>query len=398
MNQYFLDYYVKIKSVIHFPFWSEKEKFLILEVHDQRTEGFLLSLDSEKNLNLETTWDDFSLARLSRQVRRHLQNWKVVVSADSRLALTAILPIKLEREAGLASSPLSSIELENLLAQASARIFTQVRGEASRELGIEELDTILIDNRVSNFKVDGHHVMNPLEFRAKKIDAVLELTLTTRAIFDHWKNFFSIGETKNFFFTESARAELFALKKIRPLPLNLLILNREGHSELFRLEKAAVGELVHRSKIKWFSNLIFESLTSTLGVSDPVARKIYDLYLSKNLSPRLTRHFNLSLKPVFSSLFRHLENHPVKGPLYMDIDLKLPPFIPKKQGGAILADLPLGDLLDQLGFRTDFTQWPWPNLGAFRHLAPFFEFYYNNEELAINHWLRRRLHWLGSSR
>ena len=384
--------------MIDFHLFQNKEKYLILEVGEKSTSGFLLRLDPDKEIILEKTWSNFFWTKISRRFRRHLEKWKVIVVANPSLATTIVLPIKLEREDNFAKSPLSSIELENLLAQATAKVFTQVRGEASRDLGIEELDTILIDNRVCNFKIDCHHVMNPVDFRAKKIDAVLELTLTTRTIFDDWKTNFSIGETKNFFFTEAARAELFLLKKLKPLPINLLIFNSRQNSQFSKLEKAAVGELIHRGKIKWATNSIINAIEQDLSVSPAVAQKLYSLYSQKKLSPRITRHFNLILKPAIVPFLKHLEELKVRGAVYLDTSLPLPPFLSHKQGHATLENLPFDDLINKLGFKIDSSKYPWPENQIFKHLAPFLEFYYNNEDLAINHWLRRRLHWLGSVR
>ena len=384
--------------MINFHFFENREKYLVLEVGEKNTSGFLLRLDQDKEIVFEKFWENFFWTKISRRFRRHLEKWKVIVVASPSLATTIVLPIELEREDGLMKSPLSSIELENLLAQATARIFTQVRGEASRELSIDELDTILIDNRVSNFKIDGHHVMNPVDFRAKKINAILELTLTTRTIFDDWKNNFSIGETKNFFFTESARSELFLLKKLVPLPVSLLILNNRQNSQFFKLEKAAVGELIHRGKLKWTTSAITGAIEQDLSVTPAVAHKLYSLYSEKKLSPRITRHFNLILKPSIAPFLKHLEELKTKGPVYIDTALPLPPFLPRKHGSATLENLPFDELYRKLGFKIDLSKSPWSDNQTFKHLAPFFEFYYNNEDLAINHWLRRRLHWLGSIR
>ncbi len=378
--------------------WQKKEKFLILEVSAQKTSGFLINLDPDKNLGLEKFWPEFNWDKTPRRFKQRLEKWKVIVSTDPSLALTTILPIRLDREPEQIHKPLSSVELENLLAQTTAKVFTLVRGEASRELGIEELDTILIDNRVTNFKVDGHHVINPLDFKAKKIEAVLELTLTDRDVFNSWKNFFSIGETRNFFFTESARAGLFTLQKVKGLPLNLIILKNSRPSYVFTLEKAAVGEIVHRHQVQWATGVIPKVLEENLGVSSKVAQKLYELYLIDEVSSRVGHHFAFTLKPAFAPLLTQLEKLRIKGPAFLISDLKLPPFFPKRLGKVSLGSVSIVEISEKLGFKVEPTSWPWPVDQVFNHLAPFFEFYYNNEDLAINHWLRRRLHWLGSTR
>ena len=385
--------------MIKINFWQKKENFLILEVSGKKSSGFLLSLDEEKNLKLEKYWPDFSWIKVSRRFLRHLEKWKVIVSADPSFASTISMPVKLEREAGMVRSPLSSIELENLLAQTSAKVFTQVRGDASRELGIDELDTILIDNRVSNFKIDGHHVLNPIDFKAKRLEALLELTLTTRSIFEDWKNFFNVGQAKNFFFTEISRSELFALKRFKSLPINLLVLNPGEFSHFFTLEKAAVGEVINRHRIRWSTSRLLEIIEKNFGVSRKVSLNLYNLFLEKGLSTRLERHISVLIKPSLDQLIKSLEHLRVKGHIYIDSNLNLPPALSLRKIKATTKKLPTDELTKHLGFSIiDESSWPWAKNQIFKHLAPFIEFYYNNEDLSINHWLRRRLHWLGSSK
>ena len=384
--------------MINLSFFAQKEKFLVLEISPTQTSGFLFSLDCEKNIKLEKQWPVFRWERLPRRLRHHLEKWKVIVATDSALATTAILPISLEREPETSHQPLSHAELENLLTQAIAKIFIQCRGEASRELNVEELDTILIDNRVTNFKVDHHHVINPIEFKAKKIEAVLELTLTSRSVFDNWKNSFSIGETRNFFFTETARAQLFILKRVKELPLNLAILSDENSSFIFTLEKAAIGETVRRYRIKWSPQSLLDTIGTNFGVSQMVAEKLYHLYLKNEVSPRISRHFNFILKPIIAPLLNQFENLKIKGPTYLTSNLELPLFFPKKLGKINFYCPSADEIVDKLGFKVDLENWPWSGNQTFKHIAPLLEFYYNNEDLAINRWLRRRLHWLGSTR
>lgn len=385
--------------MIKFSFWKKKEKFLVLEIYADRSSGFLLSLDEEKNLSLEKYWPEFYWSKISRRFLRHLEKWKVIVAADPNLAATISMPIKLEREPGITKLPLSSIELENMLAQTSAKVFTQARGEASRELEIDELDTILIDNRVTNFKIDGHQVLNPVDFKARNIEALLELTLTTRDIFEDWKNFFNIGQTKNFFFTEFARSELLVLKRLKKLPLNLLVLNTGEFSHFFTLEKTSVGEIIKRHRVRWSTSRLLESIEKNFGVSRKVSLNLYNLFLEKGLSPRLDRHLNLILKPSLDQLVKNLAQIKARGQIYLDSEISLPKNLSLRQVKATLKNLPSDEIAAFLGFKlANPDSWPWKQNQIFKHLAPFMEFYYNNEDLSINHWLRRRLHWLGSAK
>lgn len=373
----------------------KREKTLVLEILPQKTRGLLLSIEPDKNIKLEKFWENFSWSHLSRKLRHHIQNWKIVIAADPSLAVTLMFPIKMTREVERIKEPVSAVEIENLLAQATARVFNQCRADASRHLRIDELNTVLIDNRVSNFRVDGHQVINPLDFKARRVDAILELTLTTRDIFEEWKNFFSIGPKQNFFFTEFGKAELFVLSKTEPSPVNLMILTPDK-SHYFTLETTVLGPTIDRGRLRWSTNLLLKTISSTWGVSTPIARSIYNHYLNKSLSSNVIRFFDNNLKAAMNPFFVQAQRTRLKGVVYIDTHLPLPLVFPRRQGKVIFRDLPLTSLLDKLGFKINLAKWPWSRAQTLRLLAPFLEFYYNNKDLEINHWLRRRLHWLGT--
>lgn len=374
-----------------------REKFLILEVYPNVTRGLLVSLDQDKKLKLEKVWSNFSWSNLSKRFRQKITKWNVIVSASPLLAVTTVIPIKLEREKNSHTSPISPGELEDLLAQATAKIFNQCRSFASRSLGIDELDTILIDNRVIGFKIDNHQVMNPIDFKAKHIDAIFELTLTTRNIFEDWKNFFNIGQTRNFFFTELSRAEISVLEKIKTTPLSLII-TEKGGTTAFHIDRSSKNSIIKRLRINWAAEKMVSVIAEAWGISEPIAREIYLNYLKKEVSPRVFRYLSHLINPILESFYKELKRANLKGQVFIDAHLPLPAIFPKRLGGMTITDLPITSTLDKLGFKADFRDWPIPHHEISRRLAPFFEFYYNNDkESGVNHWLRRRLHWLGSS-
>ena len=382
--------------MIRLPFAKPKEKFLILEITPRRTEGLLLSIDLEKNIKLEKFWDSFSIKNISKRLRHNLEKWKIIISADPSLAYTTMVSIQMDRDEDRWKVPISKIEIENLLSGATAKVFSHCRKEASAALGINELDTVLINNRVNSFKVDGHQVINPVDFNARKIDAILELTLTTRDIFEEWKSFFSIGQRQNFFFTESARAELAVLNKIKSFPVNLVMFRPES-THYFCLETANIGNSIRRGKIKWQVYSILEKVATSWGVDFKVAQNVYENYLNENLSPGVSRFFENHFKGIVNNFFGLLVKANLKGPVYVETCLALPVKLPKKQGKLVFHDLPTDLALSKLGFKIDAGSWRFESNRTFRHLAPFLEFYYNSKDIPINHWLRRRLHWLGSA-
>jgi hypothetical protein len=381
--------------VINFGIFEKQENFLIIEVNSASTTGLLIGLSEEKNITLKKYWPEFSLSKFYRRFRRRLEKWKIIVVAEPSLALTTIIPVKLDRELELVKEPISASELENMLAQATAKVFNQCRAEASQKLGLDELDTIIIEHSVSNFKIDGHKVMSPTGFRGKHINACLELTLTTRKIFDDWKNFFGANYDKRFFFTESSKAELSALRRLKPMPINLLSL-RNDSAAFFILEGDAAGSIISRGNLNWSLRLLLGVISENWQIKESVAARLYNSYLNDNISPRMKSHFDKILKPVLDLLFKQIGAAKMKGPAFMDSDLTLPVIFPKKVGKTTIHNLPDVSSLKELGFNIKPEEWPIPADQIFRRLSPFFEFYYRGKESPINSWLRRRLHWLGS--
>lgn len=373
--------------------WSPSEQFLVIEVAPRRTSGLLLSLDEEKVLRLKRFWEHLSKERIFRKIPLGVGKRTIIASADPSLAFTTFVPVRLERGARTAKEPLELLELENLLAQSIGKVFSQCRRQASQFLGIEELDTILVGSRVTHFKVDGHKVMNPVGFHGRRIEVVLELTLTTRQIFDEWKSLFNTKE--GVFFTESARAALVALEKLGHPPINLMTV-RPGNVSCFILEPAAVGTVIYRGALSWDVRKLLTTIVEALGTSEAVSAALYGEYCAGRLSSPGARWMERLLRPVLDSLFKEVERTRMRGRVYLDSLPELPFELPKRAGKVVFEAFPVEELLGQLGFQANFSRWRIPERDRFKYLAPFIEFYYDKSDSPINHRLWRRLHWLGS--
>ena len=354
----------------------------------------MLSLDKERRLSLDKVVERVSPQDLLRWQKMRPTARQVIAAAHHSLAVTVTVPVKLDRELGLHREPISSVELENLLAQSMVKVFNQYRESVARALNVDELDAILVGNKVHSFKVDGHHVMNPLGFTGKAIYAVLELTLTTRAIFEEWKQLFNAPT--GFFFTELARAELVALHKTEPLPLQLMTIELEDGA-VFILDKAAIGTMMYRGKLEWKAEVLYELVSEHWAVSRRVAKKIYHLASRGHLSPAAARAIQKAMKPGLEALFHRIEKTKLHGAVYVESSVPLPFSLPHRSGRVTLTTIPLLPLVDILGFHLNLGEWPFDPSHIFRRLAPFVEFYYDKSDSEINHWLRRRLHWLAPS-
>ncbi len=376
---------------MNLPFFRKKEKFLVVGIFPQRTTGLLLSVDKDRNLKPEKFWDDFSFKALGPKPLRVLRKKKLIVAADPAFVTTVFSPLEFERGEPDYNKPVSLAELERLISQAIDKEFHHYRSEASNRLSLEELDTVLVGARADNFKVDGHKVLNPLGFTGKKLAAVLELTFTTRNVFDDFKEFFNARD--GFHFTGTAEAGLRMLALVGAHPVNLLMVDHGG-SRVFTLDKVAWGESISRESLGWSFVSLFEAIAAALPVGRDIVLNFYYDRLNGNVSENFARALGRVMKPVCDEFFAELNQSRLAGPVYVHSSVPLPFLLPHEKGRMQLEELPTEKIMEKLGLRARASEWPMPASEVFMHMAPFLEFYYNKSGSEINRRLRRRLHWL----
>lgn len=373
-------------------FWSAEESFFLLEIlPDERLSGIFLETNADKKLSPVKIWESVSWADLASRLdfKRFIKN--IVIAADSSLTYAAIVPVRLLRESP--NIPLFSTELENMLAQEVGKVFNHCRVAAGRELGVDDLDIVLANSRVGQFKLDGHHVLNPIGLRAKKVEAVLELMLTTRPLFDLIRSF--LKNRQHFFFTEISRAELIALEKVQKLPLRLLRLEHPRSSAVV-MKDAVVGREMQRMPIAWSTESLFAAVMREWGVSRATARAIYEAYCRRDMSPASAKFFTKIFAGELEPLFAEIQKPKLKGTIFVETPLDLPLDLPVTRGQWELAYPPLDRILERSGFSYEPTEWPFGKSLLFRKLAPFLAFYHDRSDSTVNRWLRRHLNWLGS--
>lgn len=376
---------------MNFKFWRPREKFLILEIAPEKTSALFLGADGDRNLELEKIWDEFPLKKLNAAQMRKLRRRKIIVSAAPALIYTTAFPVKLARDSSACARPLTLVELENLLAQAMGKLFNGERKNASAHLGVDELDAILVNSKITNFKVEGHAVLNPVGFGGKTIEGVLELLFTTRQIFYGLKELFNNKD--GFFFTGAHLAALRLIARLEPLPANLLLAGKDGVS-YFILDRAAWGNAVYDGKIDWRLDSLWKAISSSLGTSREATMKLYNIFLRGGASADFTRSFRRILKPEMDKFLDEIKKSRLKGCVHLYSEVPFPFALPWQFGRITFCELPLEKALEKGGFKAGYRQWPLSPANAFMRLSPFFEFYYDKSGSDINNKLRRRLHWL----
>jgi len=382
------------------------EKFLVLEVTPHGTNALFLGVDEEHNLIFEKEIDGADLVKFLRSPFRRLtqKSWegnylfktrrKVIVSADPSLATTMPVPLDLVRDRARWKDEVTLEELENLIAQAMQKIFTQCRSEAAKRLAVDDIHTILVGAKADRFKIDNHAVMNPVGFTCRKISLLLELTFATRDVFENLKQFFNSPD--EFFFIEAPQAWALSLSRVRKLPLNLIAANPKGGSTLFIFQNAGAGAhpVLYREKFEWSFDSIFRLIMEEFGVDIERAHDLYHAYHAGTLSGSAARGFRRAIRPSIEALEKEIERAKVTGFVYIDTLHPLPFAAPHKHKRATFEILPASEILAELGLQADDD----PSMGvsarSFRRVAPFLEAYFAKTTSEINQKLRRRLHWL----
>ena len=149
-----------------------------------------------------------------------------------------------------------------------------------------------------------------------------------------------------------------------------------------------------RKELHWSTSGLSEIISRDWLVNGNTAKSIYRAYLQKNVSPALEKHFKKIFTPAIDSLLRQVEKLKPSGKIYLEA-AEAPLSLLKERRSAF-EELSLRLFLQKSGLEISADDWMLEPSGVFRKLAPFFEFYYDKSDTEVNHWLRRRLHWLGS--
>ncbi len=363
--------------------FKRKEKFLLLDVSPDKIGGFLVSLDDQKNIKKEKTWENLEKRPSSKRQPFIPNVSRVIAACDPELAFKVFIPLSIKREGE--NEPLEKTELENLIAQAVGKVFNQYRREASLVLGTDELDTILADSNVSGFEIDGHKVMNPIGFKPKELNAIMEMTFTARRTFERVK---SIKKNGDFFFTEKGQAQAASARRMGTKKTDFLLVGFKK-SYLYPSNKSETS--YSRRELKWSEGNFTAEICRHWSLSETAAVGIYEYYAQKGVSQLLDKYF----KKIFSKTIKDVVGYINK--LKTSPKVYLAGEVPSELAGrSMFLELPVESFCAKSGFVMEAASFPADTM-TFRQLAPFFEFYYDNSDNEINGWLKRRLHWLGSA-
>ena len=396
---------------------------MILEIAPAGARGLFLNVDEDRTIHFEKLKErpvgEFvkaierkrfvPVSALAKGARR-----TVIAAIDPALATTIPVPLTLVRDEGNGATKITLPELENLIAQAMAKIFNGCRGEAAKRLAQNELDAVLVKATADEFAVDGKSLRNPVAFAGKRITLLLELVFVTRELFEDLKPLFnkagkaggegaaSTGGGTRFFFAEAPQAHLRALSRSRALPLNIVSADHNQASlYVFARPNEGGPAVLYREKLKWRFGALTDALKQAFAVGDAAAEEMYCLYHTAAMSDAARRTLKKAIDPALDALLAELERAKVTGPVYVEAPHPMPFSAPYRHGTLTFEAHPARTILGDLGFTIpqeadDFAAATAGENGEIflRSLLYFTEAYFDKSDSAINRKLRRRLHWL----
>jgi hypothetical protein len=384
---------------------SSRERFLIVNVEPKEFGALFLDFDERREMVFRRTisGNDFR-EFLSGQAKSIFQrSWegnyffstrrRLVVLADASLATTIPVPLDFKRDRDRVNESITMVEVEDWFARATAKIFAGCRAEASRRLGTNDVDTVLVNQRIVRIAIDGRVVADPVGRAAAAVSFVIELTFAARVLSDVLSPFFNApGE---FFFAEAPQARLSALVGAESLASAAMIrAGSDGTSSLFVFEAAEQGcPVVYREPFPWDATVPIRLIEEDLSVSRVSAEIIYRAYVRNDVSDGVKKYFDALIMPSFGRFLHAIDKAHLHGPVYSDTPYCLPFPLPYRRGSAILAPVPVETLLEHFGFSMREPTVLDPMI-ALRYLAPFFHLYFDTDRGVLNDLLRRKLHWL----
>jgi hypothetical protein len=373
--------------VTWFNLFDRREKFFVLLIAPEKISAVLFAVTRDRSVGCEKFWSDFPLESSRRWWSKIRPNWTVIAAVSPNLAYTANVSLQLRRDDG-GKTPLTFPELENLLSRGMNQEFIKYRRVASQSLGVTDLDMVLADSRVTDFKIDGHRVHSPIGFTSHHLQTAVEITFIHRTLYELLRNFI---RRPNFFFTSLARAKLTVLRKIYQPPFALAVLE-SPHSAVFQVGNYVIGHQDERQDLPWSAKEFLQVFMETWGVNEEIARDLYDLHRKEQLPTVVEEYVAKQFRLISDRLEESLRAVSVLGKVLVTSQEDIP--LASRRFSFEKISLPL--ILEKMGFSLSGSLWPLPGYEQFSYCAPFLDFFSDQGSPEINRWLRRRLHWLGA--
>jgi hypothetical protein len=277
-----------------------------------------------------------------------------------------------------------------MLREFLAKTTFEMRRIAGEALGVEELDAIILDARLTRVLVDDVEARDDRPLEGRHIEGFLQVILTTRAVFHDLHDLLHSG--RELFFTESGPAALAFLGRHLPGPLMLLDLEPQG-GWLFRIDYDA-EEIVKKTQFHWNAEDMPLALAATWGISKKAANEAYAMFLRGRFSNRATNFVSKLFEPIRESFDRTLTKTKTAGTVYLRSVTPLPLDLPSSHGDVKLVGLPMSQLLEASGLNCDLRVGSAAEASSF--FMSFLQYYYHRGDSRGHKVLTRHIHWISA--
>lgn len=389
-----------------FTVFRRSDHFLVLEIlnHMARAISFRVNFDKKQVEVLKVAYVTLAPGESGvpfDAVKKVLKNfgklrgYKIILSLNPILATTVHSGVLLLRDKP--RQPIDEADLDNRIAQGIWRLFDTSRSRAAAKMQVGDLDVLLTDVKVKKVRLDGHAVVNPLEFPAKTIEINFIQTFNGRNFIGQIGKLMPADQIV--LMAEGGVLEAEVLAKITDEKRFLLIDLFKERSELFLSDG---GTIAYLATFSWGRENLIQALSDFFAVKEGVAQEILELYLIRQASQNLLRKLEKILSVEFGRLVMRLEA-PLKkynlSLVYLFSFFGLPEFVFgqnfKNQFLSRASILPVNDeiIIDKSGFEIKNVS---GKRNLFPALAALLGFYFMPQNDRINTIAKRHARWLVS--
>lgn len=366
-----------------------REHAIVWEIRPEEARGALFDFGMEQRVVLRRAWRALRGEPLPSLFKlKQFRKTPVVISLHPALARTFILPFHMARKKD--EGPLQPESLRHMLTEFLAKTTFEMRRMAGESLGVEELDAVILDARLTRILVDDVEARDDRPLEGRRIEGFLRVILTTRAVFHDLHDLLHSG--RELFFTENAPAALSFLGRHLEHPLSFLDLEPKG-GWLFRVDYDA-EEVIKKTKLQWNSEDLPLALAAAWGMSKKTADRAYAMFLAGGFSDRAARFASNLFEPIMGSFDKALARTKAAGIVYLRSVVPLPLDLPSLHGGVKLVDMPMADLLEKSGLDCDLNTATAPGTSSF--FTAFMEYYYHRGDPQGHKALARHIHWISA--
>ncbi len=392
-----------------------KENFLIVYFYDDYFDVLGFKADFQ-NRKLEISLNKKGLILNQDNLKKFFarafypSSYKIIFVFDSKRGFGSFESVAINRDNPEKS--LSPVEFENLISQAVWKVFDSGRHEAAKRFNVGDLEILLGDIKVIDFKIDGRETIDSIKHSGKKVEIYLSQTFVSRRFF---QDLLSLAPKRAelSWAIDGGAAAGYLLSRI--FNKNKFFFVKVAFRETFLFSVENAGEenrIALFDYISWGSDDFYSRLSEKLGVSKETGRLIIEKFLSNNASEPFNRRFGKNFPQELNTLIKGIKNAALNlgvSDAYLDfppfssgMDLKFSKIFPK-----IIKPINTDELARFFGFnfgkKKFFKKETGNNIVDFVVLSAFFSYNLVFKEKAessvlitANRLAKRRMRWLAA--